>query len=326
VIDTAIILAAGLGTRLAPLSLVRAKAVLPVGGEVLIRRQVRWLAAAGVTEVIVNLHHLPETITSLLGHGDDLGVAVRYSWEPVVLGPAGGPRRAFALTNAERAFIVNGDMVTDVDLGALAEEHAHAGRLVTMAAVASLTGYNSLVVSDEGSFVGVARWGAPSDPAHVGLRRAHFIGVQLAERGAFDAVPVDTPAETLKWLYPSLVASSPSSVRVWSTDASYHDIGTPADYLATATRLAEDAGQPLDRGAAVHVADSAVVDGTIMWDRVSVGEGADVRDSVLADDVSIPSGLRLRGVAVVPRAVVARDVPGDAMGQLWVTPLGVSAG
>ena len=58
-IDTALILAAGLGTRLAPLSAVRAKAALPVAGEALIRRQVRWLAAAGVRRVVVNLHHLP---------------------------------------------------------------------------------------------------------------------------------------------------------------------------------------------------------------------------------------------------------------------------
>ena len=78
-IDAAILLAAGYGTRLAPLSWVRAKAALPVAGEPIIRRQIRWLAAAGVRKVVVNLHHLPASITGLVGHGRDLDVEVRYS-------------------------------------------------------------------------------------------------------------------------------------------------------------------------------------------------------------------------------------------------------
>jgi NDP-sugar pyrophosphorylase family protein len=119
VIDAAILLTAGFGTRLAPLSWVRAKAALPVAGEPIIRRQIRWLAAAGVRRVVVNLHHLPASITGLVGHGGDLGVDVRYSWEPRVLGSGGGPRRAFDLLDRDRAFIVNGDTLTDLDLTAL---------------------------------------------------------------------------------------------------------------------------------------------------------------------------------------------------------------
>ena len=71
VIDSAIILAAGLGTRLAPLSAVRAKAALPIAGQPIIRRQLAWLAEAGVRRVVVNLHHLPWTVTRVVGHGDD---------------------------------------------------------------------------------------------------------------------------------------------------------------------------------------------------------------------------------------------------------------
>src|SRR5437762_1641396 len=78
------ILTAGLGTRLRPLTSVRAKPAIPVGGEPLVRRIARWLAAHGVTDIVLNLHYLPETIAAAVGDGSDLGVRARYSWEQPV--------------------------------------------------------------------------------------------------------------------------------------------------------------------------------------------------------------------------------------------------
>ncbi|MGE0447559.1 MAG: NDP-sugar synthase, partial [Vicinamibacterales bacterium] len=119
----ALVLTAGLATRLRPLSYVRAKAALPVGGEPLARRILRGLRAAGVTDAVLNLHHLPATLTSRLGDGSDIGMRVRYSWEgPVVLGSAGGPRHALSLLGPT-FLIVNGDTLTDVDVPALLREH-----------------------------------------------------------------------------------------------------------------------------------------------------------------------------------------------------------
>ena len=75
----ALVLTAGLGTRLQPLTSVRAKPAIPVAGEPLIRRIIAWLAAEGVTELVLNLHHLPHTLTAAVGDGSDMGVRVRYS-------------------------------------------------------------------------------------------------------------------------------------------------------------------------------------------------------------------------------------------------------
>ena len=85
----ALVLAAGLGTRLRPLTDVCAKPAIPVAGEPIIRRIAGWLAAHGVNDLVVNLHHLPHTVTAVLGDGSDLAVRVRYSWEqPRILGSA----------------------------------------------------------------------------------------------------------------------------------------------------------------------------------------------------------------------------------------------
>jgi NDP-sugar pyrophosphorylase family protein len=93
----ALVLTAGLATRLRPLSYVRAKAALPLAGVPLVRRILRLLSAAGITDAVLNLHHLPHTLTAVVGDGSDLGVRVRYSWESPVLGSAGGPAQAMAL-------------------------------------------------------------------------------------------------------------------------------------------------------------------------------------------------------------------------------------
>src|SRR5687768_3786650 len=119
----ALVLTAGIATRLRPVSTVRAKAGMPVAGKPLIGRILEWLAAAGVRRVVLNLHHRPETITRTVGDGGEWGVEVRYSWEAQVLGSAGGPRRALSLIDAERFLIVNGDTLTDCDLRAVVQRH-----------------------------------------------------------------------------------------------------------------------------------------------------------------------------------------------------------
>ena len=87
-------LAAGLGTRLQPLTSWRAKPALPVAGETLVERIIEGLSSQGVRDLVLNLHHLPETVTGVLGDGGAHGVRIRYSFEQLLLGSAGGPRRS----------------------------------------------------------------------------------------------------------------------------------------------------------------------------------------------------------------------------------------
>jgi len=325
VIESALILAAGLGTRLAPLSAIRAKAALPVAGDAIIRRQVRWLAAAGVRRVIVNLHHLPATVTGVLGHGDDLGVAVHYSWEPRLLGSAGGPRQAFDLIDDEQLIVVNGDTITDLDLPALVAAHESLQPLVTMAVTAARPGYNALLVDAGGGFAGVRPAGASQDCAAAGLQPVHFMGVQIVERRAFASLPPRTAAETVKTLYPALAARDRHALRVWPTTASFFDVGTPAEYLRTTQAIAARLGLPLDHGPGSRVDATAEVIGSVLWNGVHVGAGAIVRDCVLADDVSVPPG------TVIERATLVRRVdrvptPGDIpLGDCVAVPFGAAA-
>lgn len=296
----ALVLTAGLGTRLRPLSLVRAKAALPVGGDALVRRILRWLHGAGVRRVVVNLHHKAETITGRLGDGRDLGLEIRYSWEDPVLGSAGGPRHALPLLDAERFLIVNGDTLTDVDLGALARDHQESGALVTMAVTPGDTArYGGVCVDDAGNVTGFERAGSTGGAGAPGVPGAfHFIGVQAVEARAFADVPDNVPSEIVRWLYPRLIATAWGSVRAFVSRSEFLDIGTPADYAATVATLAAREGKALDRGADVSIAPSAHVERSILWDRVHVQAGARVVDCVVADDVVIPEGARYERQAI----------------------------
>src|SRR5262245_13076563 len=104
----ALVLAAGLGVRLQPLTSLRAKPAMPLGEEPIIAHILRWLRQAGITDAIINLHHRPETITAAVGDGSAFGLRVRYSWESPLLGSGGGPRRAFSLVSEDELLIVNG--------------------------------------------------------------------------------------------------------------------------------------------------------------------------------------------------------------------------
>jgi len=311
----ALILTAGLGTRLRPLSSVRAKGALPVAGEPLVRRILRWLADGGVTDAVLNLHHLPQTLTAEVGDGSDLGVRVRYSWETPVLGSAGGPKRALPILNAPRFLIVNGDTLTDLDLGPVLADHARSGALVTMAVVPNTQPhkYSGLAVDDDDAVTGVVRRGS-AEPSH------HFFGVQVVEASAFDSVRDDVPSETVGQLYPALIAARAGSVRAYRAAAEYLDIGTAADYLDSCMRIADREGSGGTIGRRVQIAADARIERSILWDDVVVEDGTLLRECVVADGVRVPAGTSWHGVTL--RLATGELAPGERrIGELAIASL-----
>ncbi|MYD98303.1 MAG: nucleotidyltransferase family protein [Gammaproteobacteria bacterium] len=126
----AMILAAGRGERLRPLTERVAKPMLIVGGDPLIVHQVRWLHRAGIREIVINLHHLGEQIERALGNGKDFGVRIRYSHEPEILDTGGGIRNALVHLAPGPFVIVNGDVWTNYRFDRLLRIQPSDGHLV----------------------------------------------------------------------------------------------------------------------------------------------------------------------------------------------------
>lgn len=342
----ALVLTAGLGPRLRPLTYLRAKAAVPINGETLARRAVRWLASQGVTDLVLNLHHHPESITASVGDGSDLGARVRYSWEQPLLGSAGGPRHALPLLidRAERTephsgpnpearavaradgiasgggrtfIIVNGDTLTNVDLAAMSRRHVDSGALVTMALIPNPQPekYGGVMVDDSDTVTGFTRAGATRE-------NYHFIGVQFVEARVFAGLTDGVPAESVNVLYPRLMASEPGCVAAFVSTASFQDIGTPADCLRTSVQLAQEEGDRLAAGRNVQMAASATVQGTAVWDDVVIGAHATLIDCIVGDGVRMPEHARYERCAIVP-AGARSPAPGERLADgLLIAPLG----
>jgi NDP-sugar pyrophosphorylase family protein len=310
----ALVLAAGLGTRLQPLTHARAKAAAPVDGEPLARRAIRWLVGHGVSDLVINLHHKPESIAAAVGDGGDLGARVRYSWESPVLGSAGGPRHALPLlvdggsslsgrsrfaATADTFLIVNGDTLTDVDLPRMIEHHRRSGALVTMALIPNPRPdkYGGVLLDADGAVTGFTRRGNLQSSFH-------FVGPQVAEADAFLPLDDGVPAESVLGIYPALMANRPGSVRGFVSDAAFQDIGTPADLLQTSLDLAAADGRA-DRprwGRNPRVAATARVTRSVLWDEVTVGAGASLTECVVADGVHIPENVVFNRCAIIAGA------------------------
>ena len=295
----ALVLTAGLATRLRPLSLVRAKAVLPVAGTPLVHRILRQLQAASIRDVVLNLHHLPSSITGTVGDGSDLGLRVRYSWENPVLGSAGGPRRAIPLLrttasgHASTFLIVNGDTLTDVSIADVVAAHRAAGARVTMAVVPNTEPmkYGGALVDENDVITGFVRSGSTAPSWHV-------IGVQVAEMDAFDDVPDNVPYETVRTLYPALIGSRPGSIRAYRCRAEFFDIGTPGDYLATSLQFSGREGGHGLVGVRSTVDPSARVEQSLIWDDVTVEAGVMLKECVVTDGVRVPADTSWHGVSL----------------------------
>jgi mannose-1-phosphate guanylyltransferase len=296
----AVLLTAGLGTRLRPLTDVRAKPAIPVAGEPLIRRIIAWLASHGVTDLVLNLHHKPETIAAVVGDGSDLHVRARYSWEqPRILGSAGGPRRALDILGAGGSvFVINGDTLTDLDLGRVADAHAAAGALVTLALVPNreFDRYGGVRLDDRDAVTGFV----PRGPRAEGSW--HFVGVQIAHPSVFQVVAAGSAASSIGGIYDDLIRTRPGAVHGFRSNAAFWDVGTTADYLRTSRAFAgagAAAAVPGDRAA---IAPSARVTGSILWDHVEVGADAIVEECIVTDGVRVPAGAAYRRSILVQAA------------------------
>lgn len=278
---------AGIGQRLRPLTYVRAKPAVPVAGVPLISRILRRLRDQGIDDVVLNLSHKPETLASLIGEGREFGMRVRYSWEHPVLGSAGGPRRAMPLIGDDPFLLVNGDTLTTVDLQALWREHHASGAVVTMSLIKNPEPrkYNGVLVDDDGWVTGFARAGEAETSYH-------FVGPQVAAHAAFAGVKDGEYAESTWGCYLPLIAANPRGIRAFKVDGiQFLDIGTVADYVRTSETIAAAEGTTAwTVGRNARIDPTARVIRTIVWDDVTIGEGASLEGCVVTDGVTIPPG------------------------------------
>ena len=224
------VMAAGIGTRLRPLTETTPKPLLPVGPWPIMRYGLERLKAAGIRDVVVNLHHLPEQIPRAFEDGSDLGMRITYSMEPEILGTGGGISKVRDFFGDEPFVVINGDTIFDVDLEGAFDLHRSIGATATM------------VVRDVPD---ATRWGAVEidgarrvrrilgEPEGAGageaLRAVMFAGVQVLEPKVFAYMPEAGPFSMTQVIYPRMLEAG-EPVAAYVADGCWYDVGTPARY------------------------------------------------------------------------------------------------
>ncbi|GAB4454002.1 MAG: hypothetical protein OHK0029_07940 [Armatimonadaceae bacterium] len=306
----AMVLAAGEGTRLRPLTLSLPKPMVPIVHQPLLVRTLRLLANQGIREVAVNLYHRPEAIRETLSDGNALGVALHYSPEPQLMGTAGGVKRMEAFLD-ETFLILYGDNLYHADFAPLLAFHRERKALAT---IATFTAPNPsacglILTEPDGT---ITRFQEKPPPEEVFTDQANA-GVYILEPEVFAFIPPDTVFDFGRDVFPAILAERPGSLFALPLDGYLQDTGTlPAyrqanrDVLAGRVGAAEEGVHPTAQiassavlrganviGAGSVIGDGAVVTDSILWENVTVGDGAQVTGAILGNGVSVDAGVVL---------------------------------
>ncbi len=322
----AMILSAGYGTRLWPLTEDRTKPAIPILGKPLVGYVAEYVARYGCDEVVVNLHHRPESVRRALGDGSQFGVKLHYVEEPEILGTSGALDNARALLDGGTFVVVNGKIITDIDLNAALKTHRETNAIATLVLLPNAACERfSIVETADGLLQGFGGMPARGDfsaesPPFM------FTGIQILEARIFDCVPRGVFSHSTTDVYPRAVANG-ERVAVHVASGNWYELSTIRRYLDISLLLMAQSGQRITRGSGCEISASAEVSEAILWDNVTVERGARVRRAVLADDVRIASGEVIEDAAVVRASLVAGKTPpakalrGEFRGENFVVPL-----
>jgi mannose-1-phosphate guanylyltransferase len=323
------ILAAGLGTRLRPLTYVMPKPVAPVLNVPIVARIAELLASHGFTDVVTNLSYLPEQIREVLGDGSGFGLRISYSEEPEPLGTAGGVGKVRDfLSETDSFLIISGDALTDIDLSVMREAHesnVKTGAIATLATkrVDDTTQFGVAITGDDGRIQGFQEKPEPAEA----LSNLANCGIYMFRSEIFDHFPPpdhhspagdeDQPPGFVDWAMDVFPALLDGDVPFHSheIDAYWNDIGSVSEFVqgnldALAGKVGiAPVGEEVSSG--VYAGDGSDLDAVKVKPPVLIGPGCHLGRGVdlhgpivVGDGCRIGSGAMLREAVVLPGAEV----------------------
>ena len=314
----ALVLAGGEGTRLRPLTLTTPKPVLPLAGRPFLSFMLDWLHRHGVDEAILSLGFLSDAVHEVLGDIQS-GMRLRYVREDEPLGTAGPVRLAADEGMLDDRFLVlNGDVLTDIDLGAEIAQHERTGAAATLAlaAVDDVASYGVVPTSDRGeveAFLEKSAGPAPTNRINA--------GAYVLERSVVELIPGGRAVSFEREVFPQMVGKG---LYGWDADGYWIDIGTPERYLEAtwdllAGRVESTLPERDQTGSLVYegsltsgahigpqsvlgphcsVGSDAAVERSVLHERVLVGADAVIRESIIGAKARVAERARMQGAVV----------------------------
>jgi mannose-1-phosphate guanylyltransferase len=314
----ALILAGGEGTRLRPLTYTVPKPVLPLAGRPHIAYVIDWLARHGVDDAIVSCGHLAEGMRRAIAELE-AGVEIRYAEEPDARGTAGAIRFAEDMLG-DRFLVLNGDVLCDLDLTALIDQHERTSARATIALypVEDPSGYGLVHRREDGE---ITEFLEKPEPEQIDTDEINA-GAYLLERSVLDRIPPERAVSIEREVFPELIGDGLYGIRL---EGYWIDIGTPDRFLEAnwdilerrvETVIGEQLDEPMMVGEGCEISPDAelrapcvigrnssvgpeaVIERSVLLDGCTVGEGARLVNSILSGGVTVDAGAELDGVVV----------------------------
>jgi mannose-1-phosphate guanylyltransferase len=314
----AVILVGGEGTRLRPLTSTVPKPVVPLVDRPFLAYMLEWLKGHGVDDVVMSMGYLATAVRNVLGDGSAYGLRLRYVEEPDPRGTAGALKYAEDLLD-ERFLMLNGDVLTDIDLGAQIAQHeaTHAVGTLALVPVEDPTAYGLVRLAEDRSVKEFVEK-PTADSIDTNLISA---GAYVLERRVLDLIPPDRNVSIEREVWPRLVGDG---LFAFPADAYWLDIGTPERYLQAAGRIVPPAivergcrigagahvGSLVVLGEGVDVGEGSKIERAVVLNGTQIGPRCTLQDCIVAAGVRIGEGSVVSGGAVLGEGVTvgARNV------------------
>ncbi len=301
----AMILAAGQGTRLRPLTLVRPKVLVPINGSSVLDFWIERLYRAGFEAVVINAWHLQERLVAAV-RSKRWPIPVHVRVEPMLLGTGGGIRNVLDFFGEEPFLVINGDVICDVSLEDFQRRYFESGSPAGLL-MHDYPEFNNVAVNSHGFILGFGPDAAKLVAEDADLRCLAFTGIQIMHPEVLGAFPAGRPGDILA-AYRAMIGGGRAPLAFQRPTFFWREMGSVARYRSLHDelgRLEENLLPPLPTGKAVWVDPEAEVSmdarlkGYVSIGRgTRVAEGVELEDSVLWDRVEVHPGSRLRGCVV----------------------------
>jgi NDP-sugar pyrophosphorylase family protein len=341
----AVILAGGEGTRLRPLTLSVPKPVVPIVDRPLLCHQIDLLSAAGIHEIVFSVAYEPRRVKAVFGDGRDLGKSILYAVEATPLGTGGAVKNAQPHLD-DLTVVLNGDILTDVDLAAVVADHrrSHARATLVLAPVPDPSAFGLVEVDETGR---VRRFIEKPEPSEVTTDTINA-GIYVLDTSTLDLMPPGEVHSIERAFFPNLLRRG-DLVRAHVHRGYWIDVGTPAKYLQVHRDIlrgrfpVSHQGRPLSGrfvdpsaridaaavleapcyvGPGCHVkAKARLGPEAVLVSEVEVGEGAQIRGSVVWAGCQVGAGSSVEGALLGPGVRVGRNAsvaPGAVLGEASV--------
>lgn len=318
------VLAAGLGTRLRPITYELPKPMVPVVDRPVMAHIVDLLKSQGITEIIANLHYFPDTIREYFGD------EIEYRYEPELLGTAGGVRNVRDFFGDEPFLVISGDALTDLDVAAFRATHDAKGGIATLSVktVPDTREYGVVIHDENDRILGFQEKPQPED-AKSDLGNC---GMYIFDPKIFDYFPESDPVDWAFDVFPKLLSEG-VPFHIHRVDAGYwNDVGSLAELKSgTFDILTGELNLPTVQGTGpetIHTGSGTTLPDTVeitapVWigENVTIGEGARLTGPVvIGDGATIGAGAKVRDSIVYPGTTVADEaiLIGASLGQTGI--------